>query len=307
MTDFAERTFQAHRGLLFTLAYDIVGSVDDAEDVVQETWLRWAEVDHSRIERARAYLTRIAVREGLRRLRIARQARERYAGPWLPEPWTPSGSPDGMERFGAACGAGGVEPAGGDPADGVVRTHNVSQGLMIVLETLSPLERTAFVLREAFGYEHAEIARILDRSPEAVRQLVHRAREHVQARRPRFSTEPETARAAAERFLHAAFGGDLAALLEVLAPDVTLWTDGGGQIRAALHPIRGRDKVARFCAAVGLQNMAVGYRWMDDSTAIVLAEDAPIAVVTLIPDDSGARIREVHSVLNPDKLDHVLP
>ncbi|MFC6543965.1 sigma-70 family RNA polymerase sigma factor [Nonomuraea salmonea] len=191
----ADTTFNQHRNLLFTLVYEILGSVHDAEDVVQETWLAWATVEADQIEHPKAYLVRIAVRQALARSRRLRAAREDYVGPWLPEPLLTAA----------------------DPAEAAFQAEELTFGLLVVLETLSPLERAAFVLREGFGYEHAEIARLLERSPAAARQLIHRAREHVQARRPRFPADPDLARQAAERFLAATLGGHLGDLMDVLA------------------------------------------------------------------------------------------
>jgi RNA polymerase sigma factor (sigma-70 family) len=284
--DSAVRSFQAHRNLLFTLAYDILGNSADAEDVVQETWLRWAGTDHEKVDNPRAYLVRIAARLALEQLRRVQSARETYVGPWLPEPLSLTS----------------------DPADGVDRAQTIAFGLMVVLETLTPLERVAFVLREAFGYEHAEIAAIMNRSPAAVRQLVHRAREHVEARRPRFAAHQATAQAAAERFLAAALGGNVSGLMDVLAPDVTLWTDGGGRVAAALRPVRGSDKVSRLLARVASTDRRVCALWTRDAampTALLLLDDLPLAVMVIAPDASGHRIREVYGILNPDKLRHL--
>ncbi|WP_283137817.1 RNA polymerase sigma factor SigJ [Rhizohabitans arisaemae] len=289
----AHDVFQAHRNLLFSLAYDILGSVADAEDTVQETWLRWSGVDHAGVGNPRAYLVRITTRLALDQVTRARSAREDYVGPWLPEPlWT--------ER----------PESGGDPAEDVVRAQTVAFGLMVVLETLSPLERAAFVLREAFGFEHSEIAVILARSPAAVRQLVHRAREHVQARRPRFAAERAVAQAAAERFLDAALGGSFDGLMEVLAPDVTLWFDGGGQVRTALRPIRGNDKVSRLLAVVARTDRPLDVRWSRGDgppTALMLADGTPLGVLTVVTTPGGELIREVYGLLNPAKLTHLRP
>ncbi|GII96826.1 RNA polymerase sigma factor SigJ [Sinosporangium siamense] len=280
--------FQVHRNLLFTLAYDLLGSVADAEDVVQETWLRWSGVEHDRIGNPRAYLARVATRLALDVLRRRRAAKEDYVGPWLPEPLWTSGD--------------------GDPAGDVNRAQALAAGLMVVLESLSPLERAAFVLHEAFGFEHTEVAHILERSPAAVRQLVHRAREHVRARRPRFPAERAVAQAAAERFLSAAFGGSVGDLMEVLAPEVTLWTDGGGRVRSALRPVRGSGKVSRFLAQVVPTGRPVEIQWARDGgppTALITADGAPLAVVVVVTAPGAASITELYGILNPDKLAHL--
>ncbi|MFF4414422.1 RNA polymerase sigma factor SigJ [Streptosporangium sp. NPDC001559] len=278
--------FAANRNLLFAAAYDILGSVTDAEDVVQDTWLSWERVDHAAIEHPRAYLMRIVVHRAVDQLRKARRLREDYIGPWLPEPlWTEEGA-DGREE----------------------RRGGVALGLLVVLETLSPLERAAFVLREAFAYEYDEIAGILDRTPAAVRQLVHRARGHVHARRPRFTADRRAAQVAAERFVNAAVGGSVTDLLDVLAPEVTLWNDGGGRVRAALRPVHGAGKVARLLAAVGPRYAGCEIRWAfpgGTPTALIVAGDRPVAVVTVEADSSGGRVRAVYGMANPEKLAHL--
>lgn len=223
-TDTATAEFVAHRNLLFTVAYEMLGSAADAEDVLQETWLRWVDVDHAEVREPRAYLVRIATRLALNRLRSAQRRRESYVGPWLPEPLltTP------------------------DVAEDVELAESVSMALMVVLETLGPTERAVFVLHDVFGFEFGEIAATLDKTPAAVRQTAHRARAHVEARRPRVSVSAAEARAALEGFRRAIETGDPQAMLDVLAPDVLLVSDGGGVKQAALRPITGADKVARF-------------------------------------------------------------
>ncbi|MFF2270307.1 RNA polymerase sigma-70 factor [Cellulosimicrobium cellulans] len=216
--------FTTHRRLLFTVAYEMTGSAADAEDVVQEAWLRWSAADRSGVLDPRAYLVRVTTRLALDRLRTLRTQRETYVGSWLPDPilTTP------------------------DAALQVERAEDVSMALLVVLETLSPLERAVFVLREVFDVPYDEIAEGLDRSPEAVRQTAHRAREHVRARRPRFTPPDDAQRAAVERFMAACATGDTTALVEILAPDVVVVSDGGGKARAALRPVTGSDKVARM-------------------------------------------------------------
>ncbi|MEO3892241.1 sigma-70 family RNA polymerase sigma factor [Nonomuraea sp. B5E05] len=273
--------FHTHRNLLFSLAHDILGSVGDAEDVVQETWLRWHGVDHGKVENPRAYLVRILTRLALNE---RNRLHHEYIGPWLPEP-----APDLAQ----------------DPAEDVARAQDVTYGLMVVLETLSPLERAAFILHEAFGFQHTEISRILDRSAAAVRQLIHRAREHVQARRPRFSQERATAQAVSERFLDAALGGSIVGLMEVLAPDVTLRTDGGGRTKAALRPITGSERVSRVLARVAPVDAEVTVRWSTQDgppTAAIFADGRPYAVLVAVLGEDGQHISEVYGVLNPDKL-----
>ncbi|MEN0086702.1 MAG: RNA polymerase sigma-70 factor [Leifsonia sp.] len=225
-TDAATAEFIAHRNLLFTVAYEMLGSAADAEDVLQETWLRWVKVDGDEVREPRAYLVRIATRLALNRLRSAQHRRESYVGPWLPEPLLTSP----------------------DVAEDVELAESVSMALMVVLETLGPTERAVFVLHDVFGFEFAEIAATLDKTPAAVRQIAHRARAHVEARRPRVSVSAEEARAVLDGFRRAVETGDPQAMLAVLAPDVVLISDGGGVKQAALRPIVGADKVTRFIA-----------------------------------------------------------
>jgi RNA polymerase sigma-70 factor (TIGR02957 family) len=216
------------RGLLVAIAYEVTGSVADAEDVVQEAWLRWREVDTGTVRDPRAYLARTVSRLALNRLRTVARRREEYVGPWLPEPLV-----DRDEVVAA------VETA-----------DDVSTALLVVLESLGPVERVVFVMREVFGFAYDEIAAAVDKQPAAVRQIAARSRAHVQARRPRHVFVPEDHRRAVERFHAAATRGDVMGLLDVLAPDVELVTDGGGVVQAALRPIRGVDKVLRFLAGV---------------------------------------------------------
>jgi RNA polymerase sigma factor (sigma-70 family) len=291
--DIATRVFADHRELLFSVVYNMLGSVADTEDVLQDTWLAWAArhgaAGAEEIANPRAYLVRIAVNTALSRQAVISRRRETYVGPWLPEPL--------------------VSDAGAD--ESAERTEAVSMALLVVLETLTPLERAVFVLNEVFGYAHTEIAAILDRSPSAVRQLAHRAREHVHARRPRYQADPKVQRQVTDRFLRAALGGDIEELMEMLAPDVTLWTDGGGKARsAALRPIHGADRVARaITGASGRSRWPVDIRHRtvngDPSAVLFDGEDAPFGVMVLDLDPDGDRIRGVYAVTNPDKLTHI--
>ncbi|TDC91238.1 RNA polymerase sigma factor SigJ [Actinomadura sp. 7K507] len=292
--DTATQVFADHRELLFSVVYNLLGSVADTEDVLQDTWLSWASrnaaEDAEEIENPRAYLVRIAVNTALGRQALISRRRETYVGTWLPEPLV-------------------SHPDAGEAAE---RTEAVSLALLVVLETLTPLERAVFVLHEVFGYAHTEIAPILDRSPSAIRQLAHRAREHVHARRPRYQADPKVQRQVTERFLQAALGGDLDSLLDLLAPDVTLWTDGGGKVRraASLRPIRGRDKVARVLSGTAKRHrhddFAIHYRTVNgDPSAVLFDEDAPFAVMVLDLAPEGDRIRGIYTVANPEKLSRV--
>ncbi|MEV7969485.1 RNA polymerase sigma factor SigJ [Sphaerisporangium sp. NPDC088356] len=299
----ATRIFVGHRELLFSIVYNMLGSVADTEDVLQETWLAWVPRSRSptggQIENPRAYLVRIAVNRALARQATISRRREEYVGPWLPEPLvTP---PDGAP----------IAADAGDASEPAVRAESVSMALLVVLETLTPLERAVFVLNEVFGYAHTEIAGILDRSPSAIRQLAHRAREHVHARRPRYQADPRVRRQVTERFLAAVMGGDLNALMEVLAPEVTLWADGGGKARAAgLRPIHGRDKVARLIIGDStrrpIRDLGVRIRSVNgDPSALLMSGDALFAVIVLDLTPDGGQVRGVYAVTNPDKLSHV--
>jgi RNA polymerase sigma-70 factor, ECF subfamily len=279
--------FDRHRRLLFTVAYQMLGSVADAEDVVQDAWLRWSSTGRTDVADPRAYLVRVASRLALDRLGAARTRRETYVGPWLPEPLLTEDTARGPE---------GAAELG----------EQVSLAVLVVLETLSPVERAVFVLREVFGMSWAEVAAVLDRSEAAVRQLGHRAREHVQARRPRFAADRRAQREVTERFLAACVGGDVDALLAVLSPDVVLLTDGGGRAKAALRPIVGAGKAARFLVAVsadGLSRPGLTLRLVDVNGApgvVVDSEAGPIIAVSLVV--AGGRIEQALVVLNPEKL-----
>ena len=219
------RVFDEHRGLLVSVAYRVLGSITDAEDAVQEAWLRWSNVDHSRVADPRAFLVRVTTRLAIDRLRRAKARRESYVGPWLPEPVLT-----------------GRDPSGRDPAEDAAMAESVSMAMLVVLETLSPLERAVFVLREAFGMPHSEIADVLGRREEAVRQLARRAREHVRERRTRFYADRGEQRRVTERFLEAATGGDLEGLMAVLSPGVELVADGGGRRWRRAVPSMGRRR-----------------------------------------------------------------
>ncbi|WP_459545559.1 RNA polymerase sigma factor SigJ [Nocardia sp. X0981] len=281
--------FLGYRELLFSVVYTMLGSVADTEDVLQEVWLAWA-ARHRRpeaepVENPRAYLVRVAANTALARRAELNRRRETYVGQWLPEPLV----------------------AGDDASTALEHTESLSMALLVVLETLSPLERAVFVLHDVFGFDHPEIARILDRSPAAVRQLASRARRHVHTRRPRRKAEPEVHARVTERFAAAALGGDLPALLEVLAPEVTLWTDGGGKGPAtSLRPVRGRDAVAALFVSVAATlpaGLDIRYRRAgDDPCALVFTGDSPLAVVVVDLAPGEDRITGIYSITNPDKL-----
>ncbi len=289
--------FDRHRRLLFSVAYQMLGSVADAEDAVQDAWLRWSAAGRDDVAEPQAYLVRVVTRLVLDRMHSARARRESYVGPWLPEPL--------LTHPVAAA------PAPADPTAAAELGEQVSMALLVVLETLSPAERAVFVLREVFGLPVAETAAALGRTESAVRQMAHRAREHVQARRPRFDTDPGAQREVTERFLAACAGGDVEALLAALAPDAVLVSDGGGKAKAALRPITGADKVARFTIGIAAQGLALpGLRVeiteVNGSAAVVAwAEDEPLMTMTLVVTDG--RVSQVLVVRNPEKLAGIGP
>jgi len=298
--DPATEAFLTHRNLLFTVVYEMLGSAADAEDVLQETWLRWAGVDLDAVENRRAYLVRIATRQALVRLRTLGRRKESYVGPWLPEPV--------LTRDGADTAP--------DTADRVVLDDTVSLAMLLVMETLSPLERAVFVLREAFDYSFAEIAAMLDRTEAAVRQLLVRARNHVHEKRPRYPLDDAKRQSIAERFLEACVGGDIAPLLEMLSPDVTVIADGGGVVSAATRPVVGLDHVSRFLLGIVDKYSKFIEEGQDirieiaktgvngDPAIIAYADDKILYVYTLDLDEDG-RIRTVFAMANPAKLDGV--
>jgi RNA polymerase sigma-70 factor (ECF subfamily) len=280
-TDSATEAFVAHRNLLFTVAYEMLGSAADAEDVLQETWLRWADVDLGTVRDQRAYLVRITTRQALGRLRTLRRRRESYVGPWLPEPLL-------------------TAP---DVAEDVELADSVSMAMLLVLETLTPTERAVFVLREVFDVEYDEIAGAVGKSPAAVRQITHRARAHVAARRPRGVVSAGQTRDALDAFRRAVETGDLQRLLDILAPDVVFLGDGGGVVRAALAPIVGADLVAqvlgRIAAEVSLEPVQVnGY------PALIIRLNGEIDTVLAVRVDDGL-ITGLYAVRNPEKLSRV--
>jgi RNA polymerase sigma factor (sigma-70 family) len=297
--DASTEVFVGYRELLFSIVYNLLGTVADTDDVLQETWLSWSakksRSPHEEIDNPRAYLVRIAVNHALARKAAIKRRRETYVGPWLPEPLVTRGSEE--------------EPVA-EPAHRALQSESVSMALMVVLETLSPLERAVFVLHDVFGYAHAEIAGILDRNPSSVRQLAHRARAHVQARRPRYQADPQVQQKVTERFIDAALGGDLGSLMEMLAPDVTMWTDGGGKVRTAgLRPVIGREKVCRLLAGYASRtpkDIGIQYRHVNgDPSAVVFSEDSPYAVLVMDLTPESDQVRGIYAVVNPDKLARV--
>jgi RNA polymerase sigma-70 factor (ECF subfamily) len=283
--DPATETFLAHRNLLFTVAYEMLGSAADAEDVLQETWLRWVKVDLGPVRDQRAYLVRITTRQSLNRLRTVKRRREAYVGQWLPEPLLTAA----------------------DVAEDVELAESMSMALMLVLETLSPTERAVFVLREAFGVSYDEIAAAIGKRPAAVRQIALRARRHVDARRPRQTVSPSEARAALELLQRALQTRDLQGLLDVLAPDVVMVGDGGGLKQAALRPIIGAEKVVRMIlggTAKVEATITTEPTVVNGNPALVLRLDGEIDGVIAIRVEQ-ARITGIYYIRNPEKLTRI--
>ena len=287
--DPATEAFLAHRNLLFTVAYEMLGSAADAEDVLQETWLRWAGVDLGEVRDFRAYLVRITARQALARLRALGRRKESYVGPWLPEPLL-------------------TAP---DVADDIELAESVSMAMLLVLETLTPTERAVFVLREVFDVGYDEIAEAVDKSPAAVRQIAHRAREHVAARRPRGAVTSAETRDALGAFQRAAVTGDLQSLLDILAPDVVFHGDGGGKAQAIGSPMAGRERVLRFLLGLfrrgQVLDASLRLAWVNGQQGAVVydAENRVISVFGL--DVADGVVQAINSVVNPDKLGHLGP
>nr|WTA00142.1 RNA polymerase sigma-70 factor [Streptomyces sp. NBC_00857] len=282
MIDVAE--FEQHRPTLFGIAYRMLGSVADAEDLVQDTWLRCSQVSEP-VTKPGGYLARTVTNLALNKLTSAAARREQYVGPWLPEPLVTL--PDA---------AGELELA-----------ESVSLAMLVVLETLSPLERAVFVLKEIFRFSYREIAETLDRTETSVRQVGSRAKSHVQARRPRYEASAEVRRRVTDEFLAACLGGDMNRMLELLAPDVTAWNDGGGKVRAALRPLHGAEKVARFLTAVLAQPIEAPRLVAVDVNGrpgLMLTSAGRPDTVACVEVEDG-RITEIRVIRNPDKLHHL--
>jgi RNA polymerase sigma-70 factor, ECF subfamily len=280
----SDSDFERHRQVLFAAAYRMLGTRADAEDVLQEAWLRWNRVDRDDVNEPRAYLFRLVTRLALDQLRRVKARREAYVGPWLPEPLLTSP---------------GVE-------ESTELAESLSMGLLVVLETLTPVERAVFVLHEAFGFAHPEIAEMTGRTERAVRQLAYRARQHVHARRPRRDATPAEHREVTERFLAAALGGDLAALLDVLAPDVTFVADADGRSETPRQPVHGAREVAEYIVSVvefwpphlGVEITPVNA----GPGALITTDGRPFLVFSFDIDPADGRLRGIDAVLNPDKL-----
>ena len=273
--------FVTHRSLLFTVAYELLGSAADAEDVVQEAWLRWAAVDQSEVRDARAYLVRIVTRRALDRLRTLSRRREDYVGEWLPEPLLTSP----------------------DVAEDVELAESVSIAMLTVLETLGPTERAVFVLREVFDTPYDEIAAAVDKTPAAVRKIADRAREHIAARRPRMQVSRTEQEQVVQRFIAAINGGNLQDLLDVLAPDVVAVADGGGLAPAVRKPLVGSDRVSRSFAifATAAPGAALSTVWLNGAPGVRIDIDGQLHAVVSLTVAHG-HITRIYAISNPHKL-----
>lgn len=278
--------FVEHRGLLFTVAYEMLGSAEDAEDVLQESWLRWAAADRDEVREPRAYLVRIVTRQALNHLRSVSRRREDYVGEWLPEPLLTSP----------------------DVAEDVELAESLSIAMLTVLETLGPSERAVFVLREVFDVPYDEIADAVGKTPAAVRQIAHRAKDHVAARRPRIHVVPSELEEVVERLVAALNSGDLQGLMDVLAPDVVSVADGGGKVRgAARHPVVGALRLARYLVG-GMEKTPGAFvasaMWVNGQPGIRMELDGRLVGVVSLTVEDG-RVTRIYSIANPDKLGRV--
>lgn len=281
--------FDQYRTLLFSIAYRMLGSQMEAEDMVQETFLRWQGVAAAEVQSIKAYLTSIITRLCIDHLRLARVQRETYVGPWLPEPII-ADQPPGMD-------------------DMVALAESLSMAFLVLLERLTPVERAVFLLREVFNYDYAEIASIVDKSEANCRQLARRARQHVVAQRPRFAPASDKQQQLTVQFMETCNRGDMSGLLRLLAADITLWSDGGGKATAARRPIYGADKVARFFTSIvshAPSGLIVKPAWINSQPGIIIYINGQPEGV-LIFDIVDRQIQTIYAIRNPDKLQGVPP
>jgi RNA polymerase sigma-70 factor (ECF subfamily) len=276
--------FDQHRSTLFGLAYRMLGSVMDAEDMVQEAYLRWQNVSKVEVRSARAYLITLMTRMCVDHLRLARVQREEYVGAWLPEPL--------------------LQSPESDPANLVELNESISTAFLVMLESLAPLDRAVFVLHEVFNYTFAEIARTVGRTPADCRQIGHRAHQRLMKGRPRFEVEPEPVAAVVQQFLQACVNGDMSELLALLAPDVTVMHDTGGKVSAVRNTVVGQDHVARMFLGIFRRwwaHLSFSIQIINGQSAWVgCVADQPVSVTSFEVRDN--KIQTIYQVLNPDKL-----
>ena len=274
-------SFEELRPYLFAIAYRMLGSAADAEDIVQEAFLRWQRAPDA--AQPKPYLSKVVTRLCIDHLRSARVRRETYVGPWLPEPLLTDTS---------------------DDLEAVERTDSLSMAFLVLLETLSPIERAVFLLREVFGYDYPDVAEVVGKSEANCRQIAHRAKEHVEARRPRFAAEKRKQQELMSAFFEASASGDLERLRSLLTEDAVLWSDGGGKVRAARRPIEGRDKVARFIVGIvskAGEDLSIQVAEVNGQPGFVAFQSGRLGTVAAL-DVSDNGIHAVRVVANPDKL-----
>lgn len=279
--------FDQHRKLVFSIAYRMLGSVSDAEDMVQEAFLRWRNVSGDEVRSRKAYLSAVVTRLCIDRLRASKTRREEYVGPWLPEPLL-------------------TEP---DGADAVTLDESLSMAFLVLLESLTPTQRAVFLMREVFDYGYPEISHIVGKSEDNCRQMARRAREAVSARRPRFESSRKQEERLAQRFVEACSDGDMQGLLALLSEDIMLYSDGGGRVHAALNPIHGSEKVSRFLLGIlgkTPPGFSTGMAWINGHPGIIgYAYGQPMSAVAL--EAAEGRIQAIRIVVNPDKLQAIPP
>ena len=288
----ATAVFEAQRQRLFGIAYRMLGSVADADDIVQDAWVRWSKVDHATIDSAPAFLTTVTSRLALDRLKSAQSRRETYVGPWLPEPLATADAES--------------------PESAAVMSESVMLGFLAVLERLGPVERAVFVLREVFDVSYGEVAQIVDRSEDNCRQIARRARDHVRAERPRVDPDPDRDRRLLDAFVLAIASGEASQLQQLLADDVVLLSDGGAAVRAARHPIIGVDRVTRFLLGLArnpqADDVSLTHAMVNGQLSLVVERPGePTSLFALEPGASSDEVARIFVLRNPDKLDQVLP
>lgn len=279
--------FNEYRPLLFSIAYRMLGTVMDAEDAVQETYLRWQRAGRDDVRSPKSYLSTVVTRLCIDQLRSAKTQREQYIGPWLPEPLVSEGTSDMDQDLALA--------------------DSLSMAFLVMLEALSPNERAAFLLREVFEYPYDEVARIIDKSEPNCRQMVRRAHQHTLERRHRFHPSQAEVQVFVDRFLRAAQQGDMDGLIEMLEEDVTLWSDGGGKTAAALNPIYGADKVARFFIGIISKmppnTVSKAARVNGQPGLLTYIDGQPYSV--MVAEMQDGKVAAIRVVVNPEKLRHL--
>jgi RNA polymerase sigma-70 factor (ECF subfamily) len=276
--------FEAHRPLLFSIAYRMLGTIMEAEDILQEAFLRCQARPIEEVDSPKSYLCSVVTRLGIDHLRSARVQREEYVGPWLPEPL--------------------ITDSTITPQDAMALSESLSMAFLVVLESLNPVERAVFLLREVFEYDYAEIAEMVAKSEANCRQMVSRARRHIAERRPRFDVSPTQQARVVEKFMHTLNSGDVEGLMAVLDKDVTWWSDGGGMVGVAKKPIRGAEQVARFAlnlARLAPENTVARPVEINGAPGFIVYVDGK-PFNTLSFDVIEARIVAIRAVVNPDKL-----